>query len=149
MLSSLTWEMFARKNIKKQKRLVFRLKALFLLKNIFCLYFSPIAKLWRRKKIFKVFIFWRYSKTLNLVPAVKFFLDKICFGCLKIKNSQELFLKVPSLVSTFFLAKSGLTVFVCWTIIEKSKRKKIMYWYNSIVVHFLIRLIFLSVGINF
>ena len=149
MLSSLTWKTLARKNIKKQKRLVFRLKALFLLKNIFCLYFSPIAKLWRRKKIFKVFIFWRYSKTLNLVPAVKFFLDKICFGCLKIKNSQELFLKVPSLVSTFFLAKSGLTVFVCWTIIEKSKRKKIMYWYNSIVVHFLIRLIFLSVGINF
>ena len=147
MLSSLTWETLARKD--KQKRLVFRLKAFFLLKNIFCLYFSPIAKLWRRKKIFKVFIFWRYSKTLNLVPAVKFFLDKICFGCLKIKNSQELFLKVPSLVSTFFLAKSGLTVFVCWTIIEKSKRKKIMYWYNSIVVHFLIRLIFLSGGINF
>ena len=65
MLSSLTWKTLARKNIKKQNRLVFRLKALFLLKNIFCLYFSPIAKLWPRKKvIFKVFVFWRYSKTL-------------------------------------------------------------------------------------
>ena len=67
MLSSLTWKTLARKNIKKQNRLVFRLKALFLLKNIFCLYFSPIAKLWPRKKvIFKVFVSWRYSKTLIL-----------------------------------------------------------------------------------
>ena len=138
------------KTHKETKKAFISFKSIFLLKNIFCLYFSPIANFWPRKKvIFKVFIFWRYSKTLNLFPAVKFFLDKIYFGCLKIKNSQELFLKVPSLVSTFFLAKSGLTVFVCWTIIEKSKRKKIMYWYNSIVVHFLIRLIFLSVGINF
>ena len=38
MLSSLTWKTLAWKNIKKQKRLVFRLKALFLLKNLFCLY---------------------------------------------------------------------------------------------------------------
>ena len=68
MLSSLTWKTLARKNIKKQNRLVFRLKALFLLKNIFCLYFSPVVKLWPRKKvIFKVFIFSRYSKTLNLI----------------------------------------------------------------------------------
>ena len=41
MLWSLTWETLARKNIKKQKRLVFRLKVLFLIKNIFCSYFSP------------------------------------------------------------------------------------------------------------
>ena len=64
-LSSLTWEMLARKNIKKHKRLVLRLEALYLVKNIFCLYFSPIPKLWSRKKvIFKVFVFWRYSKAL-------------------------------------------------------------------------------------
>ena len=49
-LSSLTWEMLARKNIKKHKRLVLRLEALYLVKNIFCLYFSPIPKLWSRKK---------------------------------------------------------------------------------------------------
>ena len=55
------------KHIKKQKSHVFRLKALFLLKNMFCFYFSAIAKLWPRKKvIFEVFIFWRYSKTLML-----------------------------------------------------------------------------------
>ena len=46
MLWSLTWKMLARKNIKKQKRLVFHLKALFSLKNIIWPYFSPIAKLW-------------------------------------------------------------------------------------------------------
>ena len=73
MLSSFNWKTLARKNIKKQKRLVFCLRALFLLKNIFCLYFSPIAKLWPRKKaIFKVFVFWRYSKTY-----LKEFLQKI------------------------------------------------------------------------
>ena len=38
MLLSLTWKTLAQKNIKKQKRLAFCLKALFLLKNIFCLY---------------------------------------------------------------------------------------------------------------
>ena len=66
ILSSLTWEMLARKNTKKHKRLVLRLEALYLVKNIFCLYFSPIPKLWSRKKvIFKVFVFWRYSKTLK------------------------------------------------------------------------------------
>ena len=66
-LSSLTWETLAQKHIKKQKSHVFRLKALFLLKNMFCFYFSAIAKLWPRKKvIFEVFIFWRYSKTLML-----------------------------------------------------------------------------------
>ena len=49
----------------KHKRFVLRLEALYLVKNVFCLYFSPIPKLWSRKKvIFKVFIFWRYSKTL-------------------------------------------------------------------------------------
>ena len=35
MFSSLTWETLARKSIKKQKRLVFRLRALFLLKTYF------------------------------------------------------------------------------------------------------------------
>ena len=64
MLSSLTWKTLVWK--KKQKKLVFRLKALFLLKNIFCLYFSKIAKLWPRKEvIFRVFVFWRYYKTLK------------------------------------------------------------------------------------
>ena len=54
------------KKHKETNRLVFRLKALFSLKNIFCFYFSPIVKLWPRKKvIFKVFVFWRYSKTLS------------------------------------------------------------------------------------
>ena len=66
-LLSLTWEMLARKNIKKPKRLVLRLETLYLVKNIFCLYFSPIPKLWSRKKVvFKVFVFSRYSKTLSL-----------------------------------------------------------------------------------
>ena len=65
-LSSLTWEMLARKNIKNHKRLVLSLEALYLVKNRFCLYFSPIPKLRSRKKShFKVFIFWRYSKTLS------------------------------------------------------------------------------------
>ena len=52
------------KNMKKHKRLVLRLEALYLVKDIFCLYFSPTPKLWSRKKVFKVFVFWRYSKTL-------------------------------------------------------------------------------------
>ena len=50
-----------------------------MLKNISCLYFSPIAKLWPWKNvIFKVFVFWRYSKTLSLpefssmyIPIIK------------------------------------------------------------------------------
>ena len=71
-LSSLTWEMLAWKNIKKHKRLVLHLEALYLVKNIFCLYFSPIPKLWSRKKvIFKVFVFWRYSKTLKYIKTNK------------------------------------------------------------------------------
>ena len=38
---------------------------------MFCLYFSPIAKLWPRKKvIFKVFVFWRYSKILNSLSCI-------------------------------------------------------------------------------
>ena len=53
-----------RKNINKRKRLVLRLEAS--VKNIFCLYFSPIPELWSRKKvIFEVFVFWRCSETLN------------------------------------------------------------------------------------
>ena len=52
--------------LHRETKIAFRLKALFFLKNIFCLYFSPIAKLWPRKKvIFKVFVFWKYSKTLT------------------------------------------------------------------------------------
>ena len=58
-LSSLTWEMLARKNIKKHKRLVLRLEALYLVKNIFYLYYSPITKLWpRKKKLFLKFSFF-------------------------------------------------------------------------------------------
>ena len=55
------------KKLKEAKRARIRLKALFLLKNIFCLQFSLIAKTLIKKKkiIFKVFVFWRYSKTLN------------------------------------------------------------------------------------
>ena len=71
-LSSLTWEMLVWKNIKKHKRLFLHLEALYLVKNIFCLYFSPIPKLWSRKKvIFKVFVFWRYSKILKLLRKVE------------------------------------------------------------------------------
>ena len=45
-LSSLTWEMLVRKNIKKHKRLVLRSEALYLVINIFCLYqICPIPKL--------------------------------------------------------------------------------------------------------
>ena len=55
------------KKLKETKRARIRLKALFLLKNIFCLQFSLITKTLIKKKkiIFKVFVFWRYSKTLN------------------------------------------------------------------------------------
>ena len=66
LLSSLTWKTLAQKNIKAQKRLVFRLKSLFLLKNMFCLYFSPIAKLEPRKKSH----FWSYSKTLHYIIVI-------------------------------------------------------------------------------
>ena len=82
MLSSLTWKMLAQKNIKKHKRLAFRLKSLFLLKNMFRLYFSPIAKLEPRKKvIFEVFVFWRYSKTLlYIIVIIQFiYLHLSCF----------------------------------------------------------------------
>ena len=45
-LMSLTCETLVRKNIKKHKRLVLRLEALYLVKkNIFCIYFCPIRKL--------------------------------------------------------------------------------------------------------
>ena len=73
MLSSLTWEKLARKNIKKKKRFEFRLTALFLLKNIFCLYFSPIVKLWQRKK--SHFQSFRFLKVLQDLNA---FLDPQC-----------------------------------------------------------------------
>ena len=60
------------KKTKKHKRLLLRLEALYLVKIIFCLYFSPIPKLWSRKKvIFKVFSFWRYSKILKLLQKVE------------------------------------------------------------------------------
>ena len=58
MLSSFTWETLAKKNIKKQKELAVRLKALFLLKNIFCLFFSPISKLQPQKMSFLKFLFF-------------------------------------------------------------------------------------------
>ena len=42
-------------------------------RSILCLYFSPIPKLWSRKKvIFKVFVFWRYSKTINKNQLITF-----------------------------------------------------------------------------
>ena len=66
MLSSLTWKTLARRNIKKQKRLVFRLKASFCLKTYFAFTLVQSQNSDQEKKvIFKVFIFWRYSKTLK------------------------------------------------------------------------------------
>ena len=70
MLSSLTWKMLAQKNIKKQKKLVFRF-IIFVKKNMICLYFSPVAKLWsRRKVLFENCIFWRYSETLKAFQSI-------------------------------------------------------------------------------
>ena len=78
MLPSLTWKTLVRKNKKKEK-LCSSFKSIIFVKNISCLYFSPIAKLWPWKNvIFKVFVFWRYSKTLSLpefssmyIPIIK------------------------------------------------------------------------------
>ena len=56
--------MLARKNIKKPKRLALRLEALYSVKNIFCLYFSPIPKLWSRKKSFLKFSFFEGTPRL-------------------------------------------------------------------------------------
>ena len=67
MLSSLTWKTLARKNIKKQKKLVFRLKALFLLKKIFFFFFSPIANSDPDKKSFLKFSFF-----LKVLQDLKF-----------------------------------------------------------------------------
>ena len=50
--------MLARKNIKKHKRLVLRLEALYLVKNIFCLYFSPYQNSDQEKKSFLKFSFF-------------------------------------------------------------------------------------------
>ena len=113
MLWSLTWKTLAQKNIKKQKKVVFRWKALFLLKKyIFCLDFSPIAKLWPRKKvIFKVFIFWRYSKTLISLPLCFLslhILQKYQFSCvqyfitkLKLKLPRDSSLKTAPICTSF------------------------------------------------
>ena len=49
---------------------------IFIKKNIFCLFFISVAKLSSRKKvIFKVSFFWRYSKTLKNVCLQR---KKIC-----------------------------------------------------------------------
>ena len=48
------------KETKKACNIYF--KSIIFVKNIFYFYFSPIAKLWPRKKvIFKVFVFSKYS----------------------------------------------------------------------------------------
>ena len=89
MLPSLTWKTL------EQRRLVFRLKALFLLENVFCLYFSPIAKLWPRKKIiFKVFVFWRYSKTLSLLMVLNSKEYKLFIPLYGLKQPLKVILKI-------------------------------------------------------
>ena len=109
-LSSLAWEMLARKNIKKHETLVLRLEALYLVKNIFCLYFSPIPKLWSRKKvIFKFFVFWRYSKTLMHVKNSlhHFCLWHLFHGTLELRKSKNKSIKLdiwPILFNHFNLS---------------------------------------------
>ena len=64
------------KKHKETKQACISFKSIIFVKNIFCLYFSPIVKLWPRKKvIFKVFIFSRFSKTLSCRSDKK----KACF----------------------------------------------------------------------
>ena len=55
------------KKYKETKKAWISCKSMiFLFKNIFCHYYSSIAKLWPGKKVtFKVFIFSRYYKTLR------------------------------------------------------------------------------------
>ena len=113
-LSSLTWEMLARKNIKKHKRLALRLEALYLVKNIFRLYFSPIPKLWSRKKvIFKVFVFWRYFKTLN--PQL--FYQQIDKKKNKQKNKKKTFDKMMNCLICFSIVFKELSI-TLWNIVN-------------------------------
>ena len=54
------------KKHKETKKGFISFKSIIFVKNMFCLSFSPIAKLWSRKKVtFEVFVFWRYSRTLK------------------------------------------------------------------------------------
>ena len=61
MLSSLTWKTSAQKKHKEAKKACFRLKALFLLKNMFSFYFSSIAKLIFLKKLILKFSFFEVT----------------------------------------------------------------------------------------
>ena len=80
MLSSLTWKTLVRKNIKKQKRLVFRLKALFLLKKMFWLYFSPIARSFFFDKVAGLSLrLWHRCFPVNLANFLRtLFLQNTC-----------------------------------------------------------------------
>ena len=57
-LSSLTWEMLVRKNIKKHKRLVLRLEALYLVINIFSFTLVQYQNSDQEKKSFLKFSFF-------------------------------------------------------------------------------------------
>ena len=119
-LSSLTWEMLAWENIKKHKRLVLRLEALYLVKNIFCLYFSPIPKLWTRKKvIFKVFAFWRYFKTLSFSTFHAYFCFFCCFWTGKWLLDRFLF----------------LCFFVCYLIFPFNTAIEQLYFFTTFQKH--------------
>ena len=58
ILLSLTWEMLAWKIIKKQKRLVFRLEALYLLKTYFAFSLVQYQNSDQEKKSFLRFLFF-------------------------------------------------------------------------------------------
>ena len=77
------------------------------LKTLFCLYLSPIGKLWPRKKvILKVLVFWSYSKTLIISKLAIIKESKISTSWLK--KSQEANWKanlfVPPCLRTFFVS---------------------------------------------
>ena len=102
----------AKKHKETEKGCISLKSIIFAKKKIFCLDFSPIAKLWPRKKvIFKVFIFWRYSKTLISLPLCFLslhILQKYQFSCvqyfitkLKLKLPRDSSLKTAPICTSF------------------------------------------------
>ena len=65
-----------------------------MLGNVFCLYFSPIKKRPRKKIIFKVFVFWRYSKTLSLLMILNSKEYKLFIPLYGLKQPLEVILKI-------------------------------------------------------
>ena len=92
------------KNIQKQKSLVFCLKALFLSKNVFFFYFSPIAKFWWSKKLFRKF----QKKT----PVLASLFNKVAGVLLwNLQNFQEQLFSITSANDWFYDSKIPIQIF--------------------------------------